>query len=634
MAKVRRFFLGILMILFMAAPTFTSNAALEAEPTNVEISDKLIDREDNIDLGYSKRNVGNYDQNNAILIGADDYGTLLTGIADSNDNWYYIKNETMSKITVQLRQPSTGDYDLYLYKLNGTRLNLVAYSEYANRTTEQLSYLASSGYYYIKISPYMAADSGENYQFAVLNTIDYDEKEPDDNYFYANEYDETIYTNQTIDNVIDQDWSKISLSSTIGSYSLSLNTIPQGAEYVVFLYDSNLNLIESLTSTGYASQNINLTNGDYFTRVQSLNGVFSSETYNLDLKPVEENDEDEFVKVACGYASTFAIKNNGELWAWGSDVQGVLGDGTTVNTYIPIKVMDDVKDVYSNSTTIILKTNGDVYTVGAGSGGQLGNGTQTSTHIPQKILTNVKFIAGFRWAGLAIKENGELWAWGTNQYGELGDKNPLYVLRPIKIMDHVKYAEKGGNGQIYIVKENGELWSAGFNSTGQLGNGTTTNSRVYIKIMDDVASVKSNNSNAFVIKENGELWVWGRNLYGVLGINSTTAQYNPIKIMDDVKEVASGYDHTLITKNNGELWACGRNYYGQLGIGTTDNSSVPVKVMDNVKTAAASNHSFAITEHGEIWGWGFGSTGRLGNGETTNALTPIPISVPANIIIE
>jgi alpha-tubulin suppressor-like RCC1 family protein len=38
----------------------------------------------------------------------------------------------------------------------------------------------------------------------------------------------------------------------------------------------------------------------------------------------------------CGF-HTFALKNDGSLWAWGRNLNGELGDGTLVNKYIPTK---------------------------------------------------------------------------------------------------------------------------------------------------------------------------------------------------------------------------------------------------------------------------------------------------------
>ena len=78
--------------------------------------------------------------------------------------------------------------------------------------------------------------------------------------------------------------------------------------------------------------------------------------------------------VSTGY-STLAIKTNGTLWAYGSNAQGALGLGDTINRSSPVQV-------------------------GAGT-------TWLAASVGQ---ANV----------LAIKTDGTLWAWGTNGEGELG----------------------------------------------------------------------------------------------------------------------------------------------------------------------------------------------------------------------
>lgn len=42
-------------------------------------------------------------------------------------------------------------------------------------------------------------------------------------------------------------------------------------------------------------------------------------------------------QVTCGYAHTGAIKTDGTLWSWGSNINGCLGDGTVVNKSSPVQ---------------------------------------------------------------------------------------------------------------------------------------------------------------------------------------------------------------------------------------------------------------------------------------------------------
>ena len=86
---------------------------------------------------------------------------------------------------------------------------------------------------------------------------------------------------------------------------------------------------------------------------------------------------DNVVYVARGYNHSLAIKSDGSLWAWGKNNHGQLGDGTTTNHDVPIKVMDNVDSVSAGENhTIIIKRDGSVHTFGSNTHGQLGNASE------------------------------------------------------------------------------------------------------------------------------------------------------------------------------------------------------------------------------------------------------------------
>jgi hypothetical protein len=83
-------------------------------------------------------------------------------------------------------------------------------------------------------------------------------------------------------------------------------------------------------------------------------------------------------RIAAGYMHSFAIKNDGTLWAWGANDLGQLGDGTTINRRAPVKVMEGAVAI-STSTgfAMALKTDGSLWAWGGNFSGQLGDGTTT-----------------------------------------------------------------------------------------------------------------------------------------------------------------------------------------------------------------------------------------------------------------
>lgn len=58
---------------------------------------------------------------------------------------------------------------------------------------------------------------------------------------------------------------------------------------------------------------------------------------NLSLKDCE------IIDIAAGNNHNLALDKNGNLWAWGKNDCGQLGDGTTTNSNVPIKIMQGHK---------------------------------------------------------------------------------------------------------------------------------------------------------------------------------------------------------------------------------------------------------------------------------------------------
>ena len=118
-------------------------------------------------------------------------------------------------------------------------------------------------------------------------------------------------------------------------------------------------------------------------------------TYNKDLNFSEGEDRVwlDLVRfpgerlAAGGYHSAY-IHNDGTLWAWGANNYGQLGDGTTIDSAIPVQIGSD--DDWAQITagfqhTLALKLDGTLWAWGANNYGQLGDGTTIDSTIPVQI---------------------------------------------------------------------------------------------------------------------------------------------------------------------------------------------------------------------------------------------------------
>jgi len=303
---------------------------------------------------------------------------------------------------------------------------------------------------------------------------------------------------------------------------------------------------------------------------------------------------DDVVSVSAGENHTTAIKKDGSLWAWGNNTFGQLGDGTTVSRHSPIKIMEDVVAVSAGmGYTMAIRTDGSLWAWGSnmclqGNIGLLGDGTTTDRHIPIKIMEDVIAVSAGSQHTMAIRADGSLWAWGANWNGQLGNDTTTGQHLPIRVMDGVVDVSTGFCHTV-AIRNDGSLWAWGNNHAGQLGDGTTTNRHSPVMIMYDATSVSAGIFYTVAIRYDGSLWAWGYNSSGQLGDDTLNNRHYPVKIMEDVIAVSAGgiilsthvRGHTLAIRYDGSLWAWGHNEGSQLGDGTWINRSSPVKIMDN-----------------------------------------------------
>ena len=92
-------------------------------------------------------------------------------------------------------------------------------------------------------------------------------------------------------------------------------------------------------------------------------------------------------EVSAGDNGACARKTDNSLWCWGSNLEGNVGDGTTLRRLIPVPVTalgNSVVEVSMGVHTCARELNGTVWCWGHNASGQLGDGTTTSQSIPVK----------------------------------------------------------------------------------------------------------------------------------------------------------------------------------------------------------------------------------------------------------
>ncbi len=131
--------------------------------------------------------------------------------------------------------------------------------------------------------------------------------------------------------------------------------------------------------------------------------------------------------IAACYAFTIlALKADGSIWMWGDDRNFGNGAGDPLPTPTKISVIPGAQSLslslWSDSVFVV-SSGGQVFAWGGNARGQLGNGSFGHQSVPAAIpgLTGVSVLAAGSYSPLALKSDGSLLAWGGNEDGQLGD---------------------------------------------------------------------------------------------------------------------------------------------------------------------------------------------------------------------
>jgi alpha-tubulin suppressor-like RCC1 family protein len=360
---------------------------------------------------------------------------------------------------------------------------------------------------------------------------------------------------------------------------------------------------------------------------------------------------------ALGGGSGFACGvRSGDVYCWGSNLLGRVWDDPQSSTcglhpcsLYPVRITAsgtfvavDGGDRFACGLTAA----GQVYCFGENDSGQLGDGTGTGSTTPVPVSldsTATQIAVGYSHA-CALTPSGAALCWGTNVMAELGvDSAPddcgfLGPLpcsrRPIPVSGPWRYtALAAGNTFTCGLLADRSLRCWGNNGGGQLGFDTLpvwSATPLAVAGMDDVIAVSAGYAHACAVRAGGAAYCWGANWSGQLGNNAPLyvppGSVKPVAVVGGhqfSRLVASG-SHTCGLATDG-TWCWGSNGLGDLGTGDTSvaDRRIPVRVTGGIRfrTLVEAQGTCALGPALLTYCWGGWI---LGNGIEGGSRVPVP----------
>jgi alpha-tubulin suppressor-like RCC1 family protein len=341
-------------------------------------------------------------------------------------------------------------------------------------------------------------------------------------------------------------------------------------------------------------------------------------------------------------------KPSGDIFAWGSGANGLLGDGTVVNRSSPVSIIGGFTDwiqVSAGGHSLGVRSDGTAWAWGSGANGLLGDGTVVNRSSPVSVIggfTDWIQVSAGNGHSLGVRSDGTAWAWGLGSYGRLGDGTTFNRSSPVSVVggftDWIQVSAGGGHS--LGIRSNGTAWAWGNNTrgtpnaVGQLGDNSNQLTRLspvsVVGGFTDWIQVSAGYRHSLGIRANGTAWAWGYASQGSLGNGTIFNRSSPVSVIGGFTDwiQVSASSHSLGVRANGTAWAWGYGSFGRLGDGTVVDRSSPVSVIGGFTDwiqVSASSHSLGVRSDGTAWAWGAGTSGRLGDGTAVAKSSPVSV---------
>ncbi len=357
----------------------------------------------------------------------------------------------------------------------------------------------------------------------------------------------------------------------------------------------------------------------------------------------------ELTSVSVGSAHACGVHPSGDIYCWGNNRYGQLGNGVAVDSELPpARVQTSVRfrSVSAGAThSCALAVDGSAYCWGTDMSGVLGDATlgaqcmgMPCTAVPTRVAPDLTFdaLSAGHEHSCALRD-GRAYCWGRNQEGQLGrqpsgeecDGVPC-GRQALPVDTELRFREVSVSGRHSCALGEGMTFCWGDNSYGQLdAPRTIRSSSEPLRVSTEVhlESVSTSGLYSCGLTAAGRVICWGTT---PLGSESGVALFPEWKGARFVA-VGAGGTHSCALGADGGVYCWGIGRYNRLGsrvIGKCDGlpcSRVPVKVplpSKYAKLSVGGTSACAIAPD-RVTCWG-GSAGESGLAEMLASAAPLP----------
>ncbi|XP_064632820.1 uncharacterized protein LOC135491095 isoform X2 [Lineus longissimus] len=288
------------------------------------------------------------------------------------------------------------------------------------------------------------------------------------------------------------------------------------------------------------------------------------------------------ISVVCGQYHSLARAADSRVYSWGWGVFGQLGHSSIEDVLAPAVIeglagMNVVQVQAGYAHTLVLTAAGEIYGFGNNSYGQLGEGNTFKITSPKRLdaLTEpITIIASKYFCSFALTNENQLYTFGCS---------PLHVKQNMQLskVDRAKYDPdfylypyifnmegvegkiiqmSAGGTHVAVLTAEGRIYSWGKNYDGQLGLGSNREypTPMFVAALKDhtIKVINCGASHTMALDKDGQVFSFGRNEFAQLGISDQAGLENT----RNIQNMGSQPNPTLLNWVPASLSLIGRQY--------------------------------------------------------------------------